>query len=155
MSTLNHSCSNWWYLVIVLVNRSVNSLFPPTLQILAHYTANLTAFETLGASETNVRTLQEVQNGRLPFAVISQSSVWSWLATNSDPSYRSMLSYAVPVASYDEGYALLQSGDVMAFFSTSPGFDYYLTQVGERYAKLLSVLDSIFTTSIGLFVAPL
>jgi hypothetical protein len=68
-----------------------------------------------------------MQNGRLPFAVVSGTSVYAWIATNTDPDIRAMLAYAVLVPSPDDAYARLQDGTVVAVLHASIVLKWYTT----------------------------
>ena len=98
------------------------------LLILANYTATLTSFYTVNALTPQIASFQEVVAQQLPWATLRGSSMYAWVASNADTAIRSSLSRATLVATYDEAVALVESGDVVAAFGTTPAFEYYVRQ---------------------------
>jgi hypothetical protein len=96
--------------------------------ILANYTATLTSFYTVSALSPRISSFDDIVSQRLPWATISGSSMYSWVADNPDGTIRASISFATLVSTYDEAAALVESGAVVAALGTAPAFEFYVQQ---------------------------
>jgi ABC-type amino acid transport substrate-binding protein len=68
---------------------------------------------------TDIESWTDVQQRRLPFAILANSTVERYFSNNTDPDVRGMLTHARQYDNLDDAVSALRTGVVEAFIAES------------------------------------